>query len=228
MDSESESPFDRPDVLATYEAWYATPFGRLADHLEQRLLRELLAPLAPCASLLEIGCGTAHFSLALAGSGYRVAGADPSSRMLSMARTRVPVVQAAAERLPFRDRSFDGAFLVAVLDFVDDPLATLREARRVARERVAVIALASGSWLGLRRRLAACRGHPVFSRTRFRSKRELIGLARSAGAEPIAVRGALVLPPLLAGRLPRLEDRWARGCPPWAGLVAFSLPGKRA
>lgn len=219
------NPFDRPDVVGTYEDWYATPFGRLADRIERRLLRELLAPLAPGASLLEIGCGTAHFARALADWGFRVVGADPTPGMLTVARERVPAVQAAAERLPFLAGAFDGAFLVAVLDFVDDPVATLREARRVARERVAVIALASGSYLALRRRIAARKGHPIFSRARFWSRSELLAIAREAGAEPLEQRGALVLPPLLAGRLGGLEERWSRGRPPWSGLLAFSLPG---
>lgn len=221
------APFESPALVAGYESWYATPFGRLADELERGLLLEMLAPLAPGATLLEIGCGTAHFAGTLAARGFRVAGIDPSAALLSVARQRVPVARARAERLPFGDGSFDGAFLIGVLDFVDDPLSVLIEARRVARERVAVLALAGDSYLALRRRIRGRLGHPLFSRARFYSRRSLLELARASGTEPERVRGALVLPPWLAGRVPALERHWARGTPPFAGILAFSLRGAR-
>jgi SAM-dependent methyltransferase len=222
---EPHDPFSRADVVAGYESWYATPFGALADELEQEMLVELLAPLGPGDSLLELGCGTAHFAAALAGRGFRVAGVDPAREMLRVARGRAPVVQADGARLPFADGAFDGVFLVAVLDFVPDPVAVLREARRVARERVVVLALAARSYLALRRRVAARRGNPIFASARFYSRGELLELARAAGAEPEGVRGALYLPPALAGRLAALERRLARARPPGAGVVGFALPG---
>jgi ubiquinone/menaquinone biosynthesis C-methylase UbiE len=152
MSDRDSSPFEKPDVVASYESWYETPFGRLADELEYELLLEMLAPLTPGASLLEIGCGTAHFGARLARDGFRLTGIDPAAAMLAQARARIRVVRATAERLPFADASFDGALVVAVLDFAADPTRVLAEARRVARERVAVIGLCSTSWLALRRR----------------------------------------------------------------------------
>lgn len=225
MPDGPSNPFERTDVVAGYETWYATPFGRLADELEYDLLLEMLAPLAPGASLLEIGCGTAHFGERLTRAGYRVTGADPAAAMLSLARTRLPVVRAAAERLPFADASFDGALVVAVLDFAEDPARVLAQARRVARGRVAVIGLCSTSWLALRRRISGRLGHPIFSTARFWSRGELLGFARAAGGTPERVRGALVLPPALAGRLPRLERSLSARAHPFAGLVAFSMRG---
>ena len=220
-----ESPFAQPGVAARYEDWYATPFGALADHIERELLEDLLAPLAPGSTLLEIGCGTGHFAAALAERGFEVAGVDPAGAMLARARERVPVVQADGLRLPFADGTFDGAFLVSVLGFVSDPAALLREARRVARRRVAVLALGGRSFLALWRRLLALRGHPVFARARFHPRSRLIAFARAAGAEPERVRTALFLPHPLAGRLPRLEQRLSRGTHPLAGVVGLALPG---
>jgi len=222
---EQPSPFSASGVARHYEDWYATPFGQLADALERALLAELLAPLAPGASLLDVGCGTGHFAAALAGAGFGVVGADPDRAMLAAAAPRVPVLRADGARLPFADGAFDGAVLVSVLGFVADPASLLREARRVARVRVAVIDLASFSWLGLWRRALALRGHPVFSRARFHSRARLLDFARAAGAEPERVRGALYLPHPLAGRLPGLERRLARVPLPFGGLVGLSLPG---
>ena len=187
-------PFEIEPVVATYEDWYSTPFGELADRIERGWLEHLLGDLPPRAKLLDIGCGTGHFARALASQARTVVGCDPAGAMLARARERVPVVRAAGEHLPFADGAFDAACVVAVLDFAEDPVAVLREARRVAR-RVVVVALARTSWLAARRRLAGLRGHPIFSRARYWSRRRILGFARAAGAEPEDQRAALVFPP---------------------------------
>jgi ubiquinone/menaquinone biosynthesis C-methylase UbiE len=220
-------PFEEAAIVARYEDWYASPFGAHADREERGLLLEMLSPLGAGATLAEIGCGTAHFGRALGGLGFRVIGLERSRTMALAARSRVRVVRGDAARLPFRDRSFDGAFVMAVLDFVEDPTRVLAEARRVSRERVAVIALAKHSWLATRRRIAALRGNPIFASARFWSQKELVNFARSAGAEPERRRGALVLPPFVAGRAPGLDRRLAKLCAPICGLVAFSLDARR-
>lgn len=225
---EHEGPFSTPGVAERYEDWYATPFGALADRVEREMLERLLAPLRPGARLLDIGCGTGHFAAALAGQGFHVVGADRDRAMLSAAAARVPrvpAVRAHGARLPFADGAFDGAVLVSVLGFVADPAAILREARRVARVRVAVVDLTAGSWLGFYRRLLALRGHPIFSRARFHSRARLLAFARAAGAEPELVQSALFLPHPLAGRMPRLERALAGGRLPLGGIVGLALPG---
>ncbi len=196
------APFDRGDVVLNYESWYATAYGRLVDRLETGLIVERLATLPARASLLEIGCGTGWFGRALTNRGFAVTGVDPSAAMLAQARERFAVVRGDAARLPFADRSFDATLIVSVLDFVPDPVAVLREARRVARHSVVVLALASGSWLGLRRRLRGRMGHPIFSEARFYSRARLLEFARASGAEPEQVASALVLPPAISARLP--------------------------
>lgn len=143
--------------------------------------------------------------------------------MLRKARTRVRVCAADAARLPFRDGAFERVFLVAVLDFVEDPVAVLREALRVSRGTVAVLALASGSWIAWRRRIRGWLGHPIFRRARFYSRRELLRFAANAGRSAEHVRGILVLPPALAEKLPALEERWSRGASPFASLVGFRM-----
>jgi len=217
------APFERSDVALGYESWYATRYGRLVDRIETGLIVERLAQLPPGASLLEIGCGTGWFGRALAQRGFRVAGLDPSVAMLARAQGRFPLVRGDAARLPFAERSFDAALLVGVLDFVPDPVLVLREARRVVRQRVVVLALASGSWLGLRRRLRGRMGHPIFGAARFYSRARLLEMARASGAEPEQVAGALLLPPGISARLPALESWLSRRALPGAGIVAFTL-----
>jgi ubiquinone/menaquinone biosynthesis C-methylase UbiE len=92
--------------------------------------------------VLDIGTGTAIFAQAFAAQGFTVAGIDANPALLEVARRLVPEVEfrvAAAEALPYGDLAFDLAFLGLVLHEADDPLAALREARRVSAGRVVVL-----------------------------------------------------------------------------------------
>jgi ubiquinone/menaquinone biosynthesis C-methylase UbiE len=94
------------------------------------------------ASALDVGTGTGVFAEAFAGASLRVTGIDPNSGFLEVARTLVRnavFTAGVAERLPFENGSFDLVFLGQVLHETDDPAAALREARRVARQRVALL-----------------------------------------------------------------------------------------
>jgi ubiquinone/menaquinone biosynthesis C-methylase UbiE len=93
------------------------------------------------ASVLDVGTGTGLFAEAFAGAGCAVTGVDPNEDMLAIARRHTAGVflAATAESLPFEDASFDLVMMGHVLHETDDPAAALREARRVARYRVAVL-----------------------------------------------------------------------------------------
>jgi len=216
-------PFDDRAVVERYEEWYSTPFGRLADELETQALTELLGPPPPGGTLLEIGCGTAHFGAALARRGWKVTGVDPSREMAGVACGRVSTAIASGNALPFGDASFDATFLVAVLDFVPDPAEVLREALRVARARAVVLALNRRSWLATWRRIAAMRGHPVFSRASFYSTSQIEQFIREAGGRPALRRGMLFLPPAAAGAMPSLERALARRFVVGAGVVGWQV-----
>jgi len=85
--------------------------------------------------VLEVGCGTGNYVLALhARLGCTCKGIDPSREMLAQARTRSEAVdfrQGFAEQLAFGARSFDLVFSVDVIHHVDDRQAYLNEAYRV-------------------------------------------------------------------------------------------------
>lgn len=88
---------------------------RRADPLiADRILAELAAP--PGARVLDIGCGSGNYSVAIQERGLQVVAVDISEAMLTQARAkseRVQWVQADAKQaLPFDDREFLGAFSV--------------------------------------------------------------------------------------------------------------------
>ncbi|MGA2623892.1 MAG: class I SAM-dependent methyltransferase [Bacteroidota bacterium] len=93
-------------------------------------------------TILDVGTGTGVFAEAFAKKGFAVTGIDANQEMLDAARRHVSAgqfQQALAEELPFLEGSFDVVFLGLVLHETDIPLKALKEAKRVARQRVAMV-----------------------------------------------------------------------------------------
>ena len=113
-----------------------------------RLLSGQLADLAGVRAgqrVLDVGCGTG----ALTGELVRrlgasvVAAVDPSASFVAATRERYPGVdvrEAPSERLPFADDEFDAGLAQLVVHFMRDPVAGLREMRRVTRPAGTVVA----------------------------------------------------------------------------------------
>lgn len=90
--------------------------------------------------VLEDGCGTAYVSAWLAGRGARPVGLDNSRAQLATARQMqiefgldFPLVHGFAERLPFRDESFDFVVSEYGAAIWSDPYRWIPEAARVLR-----------------------------------------------------------------------------------------------
>ncbi len=64
--------------------------------------------LARDSLVVDVACGTGDFCRELEAAGYRAVGVDFSAGMLGKARTRAPLVQGDALRLPFRDSAAAG------------------------------------------------------------------------------------------------------------------------
>ena len=90
--------------------------------------------------VLELGCGAAQWSIALARLGARPVGLDNSQRQLEHARRLMaragidfPLVRAAAESVPLPDEGFDVVFCDHGGMTWGDPYATVGEAARLLR-----------------------------------------------------------------------------------------------
>lgn len=116
-------------------------------------LLEVFAPVA-AKRILDLGCGGGQLARALSRHGVEVTGIDAALPAIRAARAAAPdccFEVASAERLPFRDRAFDGAVFLNSLHHLprDSMQAALREAARVTATGgyVAVIEpLAEGSF----------------------------------------------------------------------------------
>jgi 8-oxo-dGTP diphosphatase len=84
--------------------------------------------------VLDIGCGTGRHSISIReGCGAEAIGLDSSPGMLQKACAKTPGrwVLGDAGHLPFRDRAFDRAMMILVLQHVDDEPMAIAEAGRV-------------------------------------------------------------------------------------------------
>lgn len=123
---------------AQYDAWYDTPRGRWISDCEFGLMMSMTQFVAG-NTLLDVGCGTGHFSRRFTNSGLLVTGIDPDQAALEFARNRdgaISYQQGDATRLQFADGSFDYCTAVTSLCFVTDPEKALREMWRICRKGV--------------------------------------------------------------------------------------------
>ncbi len=100
---------------------------------EPRIAAQVWAALGEARTVLNVGAGTGSYEP----PDREVTAVEPSAVM----RAQRPAgaarcVAASAESLPFEDQSFDAAMALSTVHHWQDPIAGLREMRRVARRVV--------------------------------------------------------------------------------------------
>jgi ubiquinone/menaquinone biosynthesis C-methylase UbiE len=121
---------------STYEQGWR---GRLHHEIADRTVALALPIAADPQLALDVGCGTGYLLRLLAAAhppGPQLLGVDPAPSMIEEARRatddeHLRFVPAVAERLPFRDGSFDLVVSTTSFDHWADQLAGLRECARV-------------------------------------------------------------------------------------------------
>ena len=136
---------DTSETRTAYQQWvFATrsPFHR--RRTAARHAGFLLPHLQPGMRLLDAGCGSGSITLGLAQTiapGGVAIGIDAGAASIKTARslaasggiTNVRFEVADLYALPFEAATFDAVFIHAVLQHLPDPLAALREMRRVMK-----------------------------------------------------------------------------------------------
>jgi ubiquinone/menaquinone biosynthesis C-methylase UbiE len=182
-----------------YEAWYGSPGGRRADQAECALLAWLLEGFPGAHHVLEVGCGTGHFTAWLATQGLQALGLERAPAMLAEMQRRLPHIPAVlgdAHQLPLRAGAVDVVVFVTALEFLEGPERALAEAVRVARQGVLLLALNRWSLGALSRRWGAQAKRPLLGQARDYSIGELRTMVRrAAGPRLQGVRWASTLFP---------------------------------
>jgi hypothetical protein len=101
--------------------------------IEPRIAEQVWTALGDAQTVLNVGAGSGSYEP----SDRDVTAVEPSAVMRALRPAgAAPCVAATAESLPFEDQSFDAAMALATVDHWQDPIAGLREMRRVARRVV--------------------------------------------------------------------------------------------
>jgi SAM-dependent methyltransferase len=156
------------EKLFDLDAQYRQPSGLLGRYIGRQMARDhrpenewavAQLDLQPADHVLELGCGPGvalQLAAQLAPQG-RVSGIDYSGAMVRAARRRnaaavrrgqVTLCHGNVARLPFAGESFDKAFGIHTVYFWPQPLAALREIRRVLKPggRLALTILPKEQW----------------------------------------------------------------------------------
>jgi len=127
---------------ATTQPWYLSPLVRRIPGLRRLYywLSESYAQIIPAVSsspkrALELGCADGRFLERLAREGWEAEGIEPAEEPARRTQARGLTVHfGRLEPGAFPAGSFDAVFAWMVLEHVHEPLATLREIRRVMKD----------------------------------------------------------------------------------------------
>ena len=151
---------------------------------EPRIAAQIWSAFGDARTVLNVGAGTGSYEP----PDRQVLAVEPSALMRSQRRPdAAPCLIGTAEHLPFDDGCFDVAMAVSTVHHWPDPLAGLREMRRVAR-RVVVFA-GDNSESAWRSRFWLTRDYLPEVSDLFVGKSELTEQAAAIGArmEPVAI-----------------------------------------
>jgi len=151
---------------------------------EPRIAARIWAALGDARTVLNVGAGTGSYEP----PGRDVTAVEPSAPMRAQRPAgAAPCVAAVAESLPFEDQSFDAAMALSTVHHWQDPIAGLREMRRVARR--VVVFTHDSSDTGWRRRFWLTRDYLPEVADLVAGRPSLTEQARAIGArtEPVLI-----------------------------------------
>lgn len=121
-------------------AWDHLPVNKKVVKVVAKALKEKQTSIGE--KVLDTGCGTGNYAIALAEEGFHVTGIDYSTGMLECAKSKVTVELAERlafqqmdmnKKLPFENSGFDHVISMTSLWTVTDPTFTLTEFSRVLK-----------------------------------------------------------------------------------------------
>ena len=127
--------YKNEEIAGAYDDFYQTQAGKEIDAIEEKLLVEALQKV-PKGKMLELGCGTGHWTQLFVNKGFDVIATDISDAMLCQAIEKnldAEVLKADAGDLPFKNESFDVVASVTMMEFVTSKEVVWNEIYRVLK-----------------------------------------------------------------------------------------------
>lgn len=119
-----------------YDQFYQTSSGQAVDKAEKALISELLLQV-DSREMLELGCGTGHWTAFFIEKGFRVTAVDQSAAMLEQAQkkgiSKVQWINADAAHLPFPDQRFELITAITLFEFAENRNALFNEIDRLLK-----------------------------------------------------------------------------------------------
>ncbi len=147
--------FEQEQTAKHYEEYYETKYKR-ADQLEKKLLTQLFSKFSDVKNVLEVGCGTGHFTRWMDSLDLESIGVDKSKSMLEEAKGRWSqgtLLQTEGSRLPFKDKSFDVVAFITSLEFMPNATLAINEAARVGKRGIILGLMNKNSTSTLKKRI---------------------------------------------------------------------------
>jgi len=134
--------FIKPEIANSYDDYYQSDFGKKIDRIERDIIDFLIKEI-PLSEMLELGCGTGHWSDFFSKKGFNLTGIDISEAMLNIAKNKKINAKfkiANSQNIPFNNESFQIISSITMLEFVDNQDKVISEIYRVLKK---------GGWLVL-------------------------------------------------------------------------------
>lgn len=130
------SIFFEQDIARKYDEYYQSDFGRIVDKIEKEIISQFVKKI-PRGKLLELGCGTGHWTEFFVQEGFRVIGVDNSKAMLNIAKqkkNKAKFLLANSENLPFNNESHSIIASITMIEFVKNQQKAIQEMYRVLKK----------------------------------------------------------------------------------------------
>jgi len=186
-----------------YDAWFDK--NKLVYESEIHALKRFIPKKGKG---VEIGVGTARFAIPL---GIKL-GIEPAKTMAEIAQKRgVEVIKAKAENLPFKNSSFDFVLIMVTICFVQNPIQSLKETKRVLKPGGALIIgmIDKESFLG--KLYKKKKKSKFYTYAHFYSVREVLNWLKKLEFKNIQTCQTIFKPPHETTKVERVEEGYGKG-----------------
>jgi len=169
----------------TYDRWYDTAKGAMYDRLEKQAVAEILLKNNHGRKLLDVGCGTGHWSYFFSQLGFTVTGVDIFPEMIRVADgkniNRASFKIADAHHLPFEDGIFNASVAITTLEFARNPAGVIHEMVRCTRHPNGKLIIGALNCCASINRKRKMKGIQPYSNARFFSPRQIRNMLEPYG-----------------------------------------------